>query len=323
MFVVESRASRHLLVRLPRGADLFSALRRLSLEREVRAAWIQGLGAFEWAELAEYDQRALCYRPARRVERPLELLQLEGNVSLKDEEPFVHLHAVVSHETPEGIRVLGGHLTAARVFACELRLTVFDEARLVRLPDAATGLALWSPQEPSSGDAIAESEGADPWAEVARVAAAQAEPSSRASDGGTDWARVASVSEGRARLEEVRQPVEPDAPSRKGKGASGRSARRAASRRAALREARTPAPVPEPVHRPRRESLDLDEPYPEPGDWLDHFRFGRCRVVADDPEGGVQVLLPSGVRRTIRIDLLDVSLVEEGSERLFAVRRKR
>ncbi len=301
VFVVESQIHRHLLVRLPRGADFFSSLRRLCTERDVSAGWVQGLGAFEWCELAEYDQHTLRYRPARRIERPLELLHLEGNVSSGQEGPFVHAHVVVSYETPEGIRVLGGHLTAARVFACELRLTAFEDIDLSRHLDPATGLSLWRETDPgvpgSEVTAKANEEDADPWSMLARV------------------------SEGSRRVEERGDtPSEASAhPTTRGRA----SARGGKRRRAVLREARTPAPVPQPVRRPRKASLDLDEPYPEPGDWLDHFRLGRCRVVADDPEGGMQLVLPSGARRTIHLDRLEVSLVEDGEERVFRVRRKR
>ncbi len=327
MFVAESRQSRQLIVRLPRGADLVSALQRLFAEHDVRAGWIQGLGAFERVELCEYDQRALRYEPARRIDRPVELLHLEGNVSLRDGAPFPHLHATVSYETQDGIVVLGGHLTSARVFACELRVTVFEDVTLERQEDPATGLSLWplgagtagagQPEDPGAGE-----DGAvpDPWAAVARVSESAEradEAASSRGDGPVGWGDVAAAS----------RPAAPEPPAWKAPEAPPRPSPRsgrAEARRRALREARTPAPVPEPISRPRRAAVDFDEPLPEPGDYLDHFRFGLCRVEDEDPEGGVQVRMPSGVRRTIRLDLLRVEPPEErDGKRVFPVRRRR
>jgi hypothetical protein len=75
-----------------------------------------------------------------------------------------------------------------------------------------------------------------------------------------------------------------------------------------LTQAREPAPVPDPIPPKRRADLDelLDEPIPEQGDYVDHKVFGLCRVEGEDAEGGIVIRLPSGARKHINLDVLEV-----------------
>ncbi len=56
------------------------------------------------------------------------------------------------------------------------------------------------------------------------------------------------------------------------------------------------APEPEP-----------DEPTePQRGDFVEHRQFGLCRVEGEDPDGGTRIRLPSGARKTLRLDVMEV-----------------
>jgi uncharacterized protein len=63
-----------------------------------------------------------------------------GNISLKDGEPFVHAHAVLSDD--EG-KVRGGHLLGGTIFAAEVHVTELLGETLARRLDNVTGLSLW------------------------------------------------------------------------------------------------------------------------------------------------------------------------------------
>ena len=146
MLIAESRRTRTLVLRLDRKDLLHDRLLSVCRERGVLCAAVRGLGAFEEAELVEYDQTRKAYRPSQTFRGAMELLSLQGNVSEKDGAPFLHLHAVVSREREDQVRrieVLGGHLVRAIVFAAEVTLDCYEDLRLHRLPDESTGLALW------------------------------------------------------------------------------------------------------------------------------------------------------------------------------------
>ncbi len=146
MIVAESRRSRTLILRCDRKDLLHDRILDVCKAHGVRCAAVRGLGAFEEAELVEYDQAKKAYKPTQTIRAAMELLSLQGNVSEKDGQPFLHLHAAVSREREDQARrieVLGGHLVRAVVFAAEVTLDCYDDLRLHRLPDEPTGLALW------------------------------------------------------------------------------------------------------------------------------------------------------------------------------------
>jgi hypothetical protein len=76
------------------------------------------------------------------LKKPMEILSLMGNVSLKDDKPFVHAHITLADA--RGV-AMGGHLAEGTiVFACEFMIEEYISDRaLVRYFDEKTGLFLW------------------------------------------------------------------------------------------------------------------------------------------------------------------------------------
>lgn len=269
MIVYESKKTRRLVGRLERGDVLPDAFERLAADQGVASGWVRALGAFERLELCEYDQAAQRYRPALRFDAPCEVLSLAGNVSSKDGEPFVHLHATVSHEDRGRVEVVGGHLVTAEVFACEFSLECFDDVVLERARDEATGLSLWVDCPQSGADEDDEPEDDD-------------EDGRDGPSGSVTWAQVAAVSSG---------------------------------------DDRAPARAPLPARKRMTEQEYFERLHPERGDYIDHLQFGICRVDGDDPRGGIRIRLPSGVRKVIKLDFLEVLPPRQDADRrVFPVR---
>jgi hypothetical protein len=63
-----------------------------------------------------------------------------GNTSLKEDESFVHAHAVLADRNGN---TKAGHLLEGRVFAAEIHLIELVGTKLVRKNDVITGLSLW------------------------------------------------------------------------------------------------------------------------------------------------------------------------------------
>lgn len=134
------QSARVLLGRLERGDDLAEGILRFCTEQGVAVGSLTGIGALERAALGYYDQAAGRY-DTLQIEQGLEIAALVGNLSRKDGQPFVHAHLVLADAER---RCLGGHLMpGCRVFACELCVWAFEGPPPERLPDPATGLALW------------------------------------------------------------------------------------------------------------------------------------------------------------------------------------
>jgi len=126
--------------RIPTDEDLVRYLEALARRRKLHTAWISGIGAVRRASLATYDQTARKYEPVV-FEEPFELLSLQGNLSLRDGEPFAHVHVVLARR--DGTTVGGHVLEGTVVFLTELMITEKEGPALQRHPDEVTGLSVW------------------------------------------------------------------------------------------------------------------------------------------------------------------------------------
>ncbi len=134
------RVKRTVMGQLPYGADLYEGLTEIVQRESIRLGRIHGLGATTFARVAFYDQNTKTYNPLEFSEG-MEILNLFGNVSVRDGKPFVHVHIVLSDA--EG-KVFGGHLLAGtKLFACEVFIEELEGEELVREHEAQTGLHLW------------------------------------------------------------------------------------------------------------------------------------------------------------------------------------
>ena len=136
----EAKAGRAFVGRLATGSDLVEEIERFCLEREVTAAQVTVVGAVRRARFAYYEQHDRRYRELES-DTHHEIVGFVGNVSLRDDKPFLHAHAAFADA--DGATV-GGHLVRGiQVFAAEVTIRELGGVSLVRLPDEETGLALW------------------------------------------------------------------------------------------------------------------------------------------------------------------------------------
>ena len=146
MCLFEYSASKELAVRLEHDADLVQSITELARSNRVEAGSFTAIGALKRARLGYYDQKNHGYREMK-IDAPHEMASCIGNVSLKDGEPFVHVHVVLADETGN---TKAGHLLEGIVFAAEVHLHELEGPRLERKYDEATGLSLWPREEGKS-----------------------------------------------------------------------------------------------------------------------------------------------------------------------------
>jgi hypothetical protein len=126
--------------RLPYGGDVLKSLTEFVKERGIKKGQVQVIGAVQKAVVGFYDQETRKYENII-LDKHLEILSLIGNISLKDDQPFIHAHLTLSDE--EG-KSFGGHLMEGTiVFAGEFIIREFEGENLERTYDEQTGLALW------------------------------------------------------------------------------------------------------------------------------------------------------------------------------------
>jgi predicted DNA-binding protein with PD1-like motif len=319
MILFESRIVRRFVGRLERGEEVVATLRLLCEQERIRAAWIRGCGILEWADLAEWDPRREAWNSPRRVEGLLTLTSLQGNVAIRNGPLWVQLWVSLARERGGIGEAFGGMLAAARVYSLEFSIEAFDDIRLEREEDRATGLSLFKGSR-VAGVVARSGNGASPEIRAFEIASepcttapvpAPSVPCAapglvRPADAfaatgvAVSWSDVIVASE---RAESAATPPSPP--------------RRASSRPSAPH-------LPPPIPRRERESDFLAEPVPQKGDFVDHRQFGVCRVEGEDGDGGLRIRLPSGVRKVIKLDVFEVLPPRhEGERKVFVLRPRR
>lgn len=125
-------------------ADLLEQINTFVRENDIKTGMVSAIGAIQNLRLGYYKQDVKQYvtlDEGLSDKGPFEIVHCTGNVSIKDGEPFCHLHIVASDR--EG-KCFGGHLMpGVRIFALEFIVYAFEGETLVRGLDDVTRLPLW------------------------------------------------------------------------------------------------------------------------------------------------------------------------------------
>ena len=119
--------------------SIMEAVGKFCKEKDILSGEIRGLGAVGEATLRYYSPVTKKYEDHVFNEQ-MEAASITGNVSRKDGEVYLHIHAVFGRSD---CTCIGGHLLDATVSgACELFIEDLG-AEAGRRPDAETGLNLY------------------------------------------------------------------------------------------------------------------------------------------------------------------------------------
>jgi uncharacterized protein len=133
-------AGRGFVGRLETGSDLVAEIERFCREQGIVAAQVTVIGALRRAAFAYYEQHDHRYLELSS-ETHHEIVGFTGNVSLRDDKPFLHAHATFADANGTTV---GGHLLrGCEVFAAEIMIRELSGVSLVRSFDEETGLSLW------------------------------------------------------------------------------------------------------------------------------------------------------------------------------------
>ena len=121
--------------------DILKSLNDFCNRNNIRTGQFSIIGAVKRASLGFYNQEKKVYDKVNNYDKPMEIVSCSGNISIKDEKSFVHMHMVVSDEDGNAF---GGHvMTGTEIFAGEFVIHSFKGEDLVRSTDKQTGLPLW------------------------------------------------------------------------------------------------------------------------------------------------------------------------------------
>jgi len=113
------------ILRLERGEEIIKTLTKFCEDKKIQSGVVAGVGAGEDVTLKYYDVGKKQYISKEFNTGIYEIISLNGNVSLIDGRPFLHLHIVLG---TEDFQVFGGHLgSAVTAITCEITIGLSDD----------------------------------------------------------------------------------------------------------------------------------------------------------------------------------------------------
>ena len=101
------------IVHVEKGEKVVESLTNFCKQNNIHSAQLAGIGAVKNIDIGAYDidTKDSIHRVFNEI---LELLSFQGNIALKDGEPFLHAHITLGNHDME---VFGGHLFEMEVAA--------------------------------------------------------------------------------------------------------------------------------------------------------------------------------------------------------------
>lgn len=128
------------IVSLDNHVELMEALTAFCKHVGIITGQVTGIGAINEATFRLYDPATKQYVDKAFAEQ-MEITNITGNISHKDKEVYLHVHATCSRAD---YSCVGGHLLSARINgACELLVDQFGDTEVGRKYDEETGLNLY------------------------------------------------------------------------------------------------------------------------------------------------------------------------------------
>ena len=107
------RVEQDYFIYIEKNEKVMDSLTQFCIDNKIQNGKVSGIGAVKETEIGAYDTLEKIYI-RKEVPGVLELISFEGNITLKDSQPFVHAHVVLSNHD---MNTLGGHLFETTVAA--------------------------------------------------------------------------------------------------------------------------------------------------------------------------------------------------------------
>lgn len=127
------------VVKMEAGDEFMSALNGFAIENNIRGARLQGIGSLEDVVLGFHQPAKKSYK-RMTFTGEFDLVALQGSISVADDRPYVHAHAVVCDEE---FQTRSGHLLAAKVLTSAEIFVIPLDGDLGSKPAADRGANLW------------------------------------------------------------------------------------------------------------------------------------------------------------------------------------
>lgn len=101
-------------IRLDRGDEVISSLLSLCEKEKITLGQIRGIGGCDRVTVGVFDPEKKSYDKTT-VTAMLEMISLDGNITVYEGAPYLHAHATFAYHGDSGIGLLSGHLLEANI----------------------------------------------------------------------------------------------------------------------------------------------------------------------------------------------------------------
>ncbi len=142
MLINQYEQGRTYMGRLDYKSDMLEEINKICIKENIKTGYINIIGAVSSLKTGFFDQEKKEYiYTVHKSQTPLEISSCMGNVSLKNDKPFCHIHIVTSDRNGN---CFGGHLMdETYVYAAEFVIQEVIGEELIRNIDDTTKLPLW------------------------------------------------------------------------------------------------------------------------------------------------------------------------------------
>ena len=136
----------HVYIRVDKGDEILSSIRRVCSEMDVKSATFLGIGACDKVVVATFIPSKQNFLHHER-NGMLEMISLQGNIVTNDKGELIeHAHGMFSylkHDSGE-MAYLGGHLLSAWIgYTAEIVLDMVEDGYIGQQFDPVTGINVW------------------------------------------------------------------------------------------------------------------------------------------------------------------------------------
>jgi len=126
------------LLRIEPNEELFESLLNFAEKYKIKSGFFYGIGASKEIEIGRYNEKKKDY-DWFKFKKQLEIASLIGNLTLKENHPYLHIHASLGDKN---LKTISGHLRKLIVFpTCEIMFFAFRN-KIKRKYDELTNLFL-------------------------------------------------------------------------------------------------------------------------------------------------------------------------------------
>lgn len=111
MIIIKLDKDRYFL-RIEPNEELFSSLLNFAEKYKVKSGFLYGIGACKSCIIGRYNERKKNY-DWKKINQQMEIGSLVGNLTIKENHPYLHLHCVLGDKN---LKAISGHLKELVVF---------------------------------------------------------------------------------------------------------------------------------------------------------------------------------------------------------------